>query len=133
MTSWRRAANSSAVLDGSSGRCCFDGDVKWFGVGNGEVEFLKSDNVPRRILHEHNFIASFFADVLVAQGDVLTIAAPLGDVVWNALHDHTGHARHWTVRIYRRVRWLSLISFQPVSYSSHLTPSTPGAALRLSA
>ena len=37
--------------------------------------------------------------VFVAQEDVLTIVAPLGDVVWNALHDHTGHPRHWNVRI----------------------------------
>ena len=51
--------------------------------------------------------------VFVAQEDVLTIVAPLGDVVWNALHDHTGHPRHWNVRIIAefggRVRWLSLI------------------------
>ena len=49
--------------------------------------------------------------VFVAQEDVLTIVAPLGDVVWNALHDHTGHPRHWPLErsYYRRVRWLSLI------------------------
>jgi hypothetical protein len=32
--------------------------------------------------------------VFVNQEDVLTIVAPLGDVVRNALHDHTGHSRH---------------------------------------
>jgi hypothetical protein len=32
--------------------------------------------------------------VFVDQEDVLAIVAPLGDVVRNALHDHTGHSRH---------------------------------------
>jgi hypothetical protein len=35
--------------------------------------------------------------VFVNQEDVLTIVAPLGDVVRNALHDHTGHSRHGEV------------------------------------
>ena len=46
--------------------------------------------------------------VFVAQKDLLTIVAPLGDVMRNALHDHTGHPRHREVRIipeFGSVRW----------------------------
>ena len=68
--------------------------------------------------------------VFVAQEDVLTIVAPLGDVVWNALHDHTGHPRHWNVRIIAEfggcpsflpfLRPSFLLSFPP--HSSFLIP-----------
>ncbi len=91
--------------------------------------------------------------VFVAQEDVLTIVAPLGDVVWNALHDHTGHPSHWNVRIiaefggcpsfvlirphssphssiHSSIRWLSLIrphsSIRPLirPHSSHSSHSS---------
>ena len=58
--------------------------------------------------------------VFVAQEDVLTIVAPLGDVVWNALHDHTGHPRHWNVRI--------IAEFGGCPSSSLIFSSSPQAA-----
>ena len=78
--------------------------------------------------------------VFVAQEDVLTIVAPLGDVVWNALHDHTGHPRHWNVRIIAEFGGcpsspphLPLISPHPlISSSSPSSPSSPPHLLLIS-